>query len=76
MKHGVAPPRPIPARKRTSSREWNDRASAVAKVNTPKAKVAITSMRLRPKRSASAPKLSAPSREPSRAAEKIGPMSA
>ena len=76
MKHGMAPPRPTPAKSLTTISIVNESARAVASVNRPNSATAMASMRLRPKMSPSSPNPNAPTAAPRAAAEKIGPSAA
>jgi hypothetical protein len=70
---GIAPPSPRPVRKRMTIRLVVPVASVVASVPTPNATTLSTTMRLRPIRSASGPKMRAPIMRPNRPALKTGP---
>jgi hypothetical protein len=48
MKLGIAPPKPIPAKKRNSKTCWSVPAIAVQSVNTPNKAVELISTHLRP----------------------------
>ena len=72
-KLGTAPPSPSPVQKRTINSAGSVVTCAVRRLKAPKMATAATMKRLRPKRSASGPKLSAPSAAPTSAAENTGP---
>ena len=71
IKHGVAPPSPNPANTLKAISMGTEVASAVRTVKTPIRIVATISSVLRPKRSASGPKVAAPIVAPTSAEENI-----
>ena len=69
---GIAPPRPRPVMKRRMISDCTESAVEVSRDITPKNKVQKMRTGLRPKRSATGPKASAPSMRPKSPAENTG----
>src|SRR5882672_7049002 len=70
---GIAPPSPHPAKKRHSSNQERSGACGVSSENSENTTTEPASIHLRPKRSASGPKMNAPNIAPSRPAENTCP---